>query len=129
MQHSKQRGIEFHGDDGSLFIGSWQEFDAPVEVARNGSEYEPVRLQGAFRGTDWGRAVAELGQAIHEQRPHRATGAHAAHVVEIVDAIGTSALEGRPVDVVSSFKPPAPPGPRASGLSGNGSGPDGDAPA
>ena len=118
MQHSKQRGIEFHGDDGSLFIGSWQEFDAPVEVARNGGEYEPVPLQGAFRGTDWGRAVAELGQAIHEQRPHRATGAHAAHVVEIVDAIGTSALEGRPVDVVSSFERPAPPGPRAAGNGG-----------
>ena len=41
MQHSKQRGIEFHGDDGSLFLSSWQEFDAAVELARNGSGYEP----------------------------------------------------------------------------------------
>ena len=71
MQHSKQRGIEFHGDDGSLFLSSWQEFDAPVELARNGQAYEPVPLVQAFRGTDWGRAVAELGQAIVEDRPQR----------------------------------------------------------
>ena len=27
-QQSKQKGIEFHGDTGSLFMSSWQDFDA-----------------------------------------------------------------------------------------------------
>ena len=124
MQHSKQRGIEFHGDEGSLLLASWQEFDAPIELARNGHGYERVRLPHAFRGTDWGRAVAELGSAIAEQRPHRAAAAHAAHVVEILDAIVASAAEGRPVDVRSSFVRLPVPG-RGDLAPTNGSGADG----
>ena len=116
MQHSKQRGIEFHGDNGSLFLSSWQNFDAAVEVAMNGEAPRPVALPHAFPGTDWGRAIAELSSAIAEHRPHRANGAHAAHVVEILDAIVASAAEGRPVDVTSSFQ-------RVPVPSTNGSGP------
>jgi predicted dehydrogenase len=116
MQHSKQRGIELHGDEGSVFLSSWQEFDADVELARNGGAYESVAVRHPFAGTDWGRAIAELRSAIVEQRPHRATGAHAAHVVEILDAIVTSASEGRPVDIRSSFE-------RLGVPSANGSGP------
>jgi predicted dehydrogenase len=105
--HSKQSGIELHGDTGSLFLSSWQEFDASVELARWGGSYEPVPVTNPFRGTDWGRALGELSDAIVTGRPHRATGAHAAHIVEILDAIATSAREGRAVDVTSSFPPPA----------------------
>ena len=105
-QHSKQRGIELHGDTGSLFLSSWQEFDATVELAPFGGSYEAVPVANAFRGTDWGRALGELSDAIRHNRPHRATGAHAAHIVEILDAAVVSASEGRPVDVTSSFPPP-----------------------
>ena len=106
-RHSKQSGIELHGDTGSVFLSSWQEFDAAVEVAPFGGSYEPVPVVNAFPGTDWGRALRELSDAIVTGRPHRATGAHAAHIVEVLDAIATSAEEGRAVDVTSSFAPPA----------------------
>ena len=122
-QHSKQKGIEFHGDTGSLFLSSWQDFDASVEVAPFGGTYEPVPVPTtAFRGTDWGRALDELSSAISEGRAHRATGAQAAHVVEILDAIEASWVDGRAVDVVSTFDalsvPGAAPdsGPDATGL-------------
>ena len=105
--HSKQSGIELHGDTGSIFLSSWQEFDAAVELARWGGSYEPVPVANPFRGTDWGRALGELSDAIVTGRPHRATGAQAAHIVEILDAIEVSAREGRAVDVTSSFQPPA----------------------
>ena len=109
-QHSKQRGIEFHGDAGSLFLESWQEFDARVEIAEFGGSYEPMPpLRPAFRGTDWGRALAELGDAVATGRPHRPAAGHAAHVVEILDAITTSMAESRTVPVTSTFVPPAPP--------------------
>jgi predicted dehydrogenase len=122
MQHSRQRGIELHGDDGSLFLSSWQEFDATLELARNGGGVETVPVPGAFRGTDWGRALAELAGAIAEDRPHRATGEHAAHVVEIVEAIETAIVEERPVEVRSSFpRVPVPPALVAE-AAGNGSG-------
>jgi predicted dehydrogenase len=106
-RHSKQSGIELHGDTGSLFLSSWQEFDATVELAPFGGTYEAVPVENPFRGTDWGRALGELAEAIVTDRPHRATGAHAAHIVEILDAIAISAAERRAVDVTSSFPPPA----------------------
>jgi predicted dehydrogenase len=107
--HSKQRGIEFHGDTGSVFISSWQDFDADVELAPFGGSYEPVPVPGAFHGVDWGRALAELSGAISEGRPHRATGAHAAHVVEILDAVNASIRDGVAVEVTSTFAPPPAP--------------------
>ena len=84
-----------------------------VELAPFGGTYEPVPVPGAFHGVDWGKALAELAAAISEERPHRATGAHAAHVVEILDAVETSVREGKTVDVTSTFAaPPAPAGAR-----------------
>jgi predicted dehydrogenase len=120
-QHSKQKGIEFHGDDGSLHISSWQDFDATVELAPYGGPYEPVPVPNAFRGVDWGRALDELATAIAEQRPHRATGAHAAHVVEILDAVETSRHESRTVELTSSFPQPARPVTRTPVGTANGS--------
>jgi predicted dehydrogenase len=108
--HSKQSGIELHGDTGSIHLSSWQEFDAAVELAAFGGAYEPVPVTNPFRGTDWGRALGELSSAIVAGRPHRATGAHAAHVVEILDAIARSVVERRAVEITSTFPPPALPG-------------------
>jgi predicted dehydrogenase len=112
--HSKQGGIELHGDTGSLYLSSWQEFDATVELAPFGGSYEAVPVTNAFRGTDWGRALGELSEAIESGRPHRATGEHAAHIVEVLDAIATSIAERRSVEVASSFSATALPRPRRS---------------
>lgn len=115
--HSKQRGLEFHGDLGSLYLGSFQNFDAEVEVAPFGGSYaalplvrEGFRMQAGERSlpTEWARGVVELADAIAESRAQRVTGAQAAHVVEICEAISTSLAEGHPVDIQSRFSPPAP---------------------
>jgi predicted dehydrogenase len=104
---TKQSGIELHGDTGSIFLSDWQAFDATVEIARFGEPYEAVLVENAYPGTDWGRALGDLSDAIGAGRPHRATGAHAAHIVEILDATTTSVVDGRTVEITSSFAPPA----------------------
>lgn len=102
-------GLEFHGDDASLAIASFQEFDAAVEVGRYGESYEPVTpVRPPFRGTAWARGVAEMADAIAEGRPHRASAEHAAHVVEILEAVAASIRDGgRAVEITSTF--PTPP--------------------
>ncbi len=108
-QHSKQKGIEFHGDLGSLYLDSWQNFNAAVEFAEYRQEWQPVPyVKEPYPGTEWGRSVAELADAIAENRPQRATGAQAAHVVEILAAISASLQGGGPVEIRSDFTPPAP---------------------
>ena len=61
---TKQRGIELHGDTGSIFLSDWQEFDATVELAPFGDPYEPVEVENPFHGIDWGRALDDLSEAI-----------------------------------------------------------------
>lgn len=109
---SKQDGLEFHGDIGSLYLASWQEFDVAVEFAEFNQPLEPVPFvkepyQGSRR-VEWGRGVRDLAQAISAGRPHRATGEQAAHVVEILEAITHSMQTSQPVSVHSSFSPPTP---------------------
>ncbi len=106
---SKQKGLEFHGDLASLYLDSFQDFAAPVELAGYRAPYQPLPyVRPPYAGTEWGRAVVEMAEAIAEGRPQRATGAQAAHVVEILCAIRQSYQEGRPVAVTSNFTPPPP---------------------
>lgn len=102
-------GIEFHGDQASLYLSRWHPFNGTVEVAPYGGEYAPVPLlRPAGEGVEYGRGIADLAEAITTGRPQRATGAHAAHVVEIIEAIHTSMKSTAPVEVRSSFARPAP---------------------
>lgn len=107
---SKQRGLEVHGDEGSLYVPTWAEFDSRIELQRRGGDYQVVEpFRRPFHGIDWSRALTDLAAAIAEGRPHRSTGEHAAHVVEVLEAARTSAAdEGRAVDVHSDFRRPEP---------------------
>ena len=40
-------GLEFHGDEASLALGNFQDFDATVEVGTYGETYEPVAARAA----------------------------------------------------------------------------------
>jgi predicted dehydrogenase len=101
--------IEFHGDDGSLALSSFQDFDATVEVGAYGETYASVPLvRPGYRGTAWARGVAEMADAIVQGRPHRASAEQAAHVVDILEAAAASMSDhGRRVEISSTFAPPA----------------------
>lgn len=101
-------GLEFHGDDASLAIGSFQDFDATVEVGAYGGTYEPVApVRPAFHGTAWARGVAEMASAIVEGRPHRASAEQAAHVVDILEAASASMRDGgRRIPITSTIVSP-----------------------
>jgi predicted dehydrogenase len=106
---ARQTGsLEFHGDDASLALGSFQDFDATVEIGPYGGDFEPVALvRPGFRGTAWARGVAEMAEAIATGRPHRASAEQAAHVVDILEAAATSMKEGGlRVEISSSVVPP-----------------------
>ncbi|MDX6486804.1 MAG: hypothetical protein QOF43_1957, partial [Gaiellaceae bacterium] len=105
----KQRGLELHGESASLWMPTWMEFDSRLESTTDGETYEPVPLlREPYPGTDWARALVELADAIDEGRPHRMAAAHAAHVVEVLNAIETSFRDGGIAQVQSSFVAPAP---------------------
>ena len=105
----KQHGLELHGDEASLFLESWENFDSPLELADRGGAYEPVPLaRPGFPGKDWARSLAELHGALDEGRPHRPSAALAAHVIEVMESIARSAATGEPVELESDFERPEP---------------------
>jgi predicted dehydrogenase len=106
---TRQRGIEFHGDLGSLHIEAWQDFDSKVYFAPFNQPFEEMPLiREASHGTPWGRGVWEMVTAIQAGRPHRFTGEQGAHVTEILGAAAQSLQTGSPVEIHSSFTPPPP---------------------
>jgi predicted dehydrogenase len=109
-QKAQPATMTLHGDDGSLRLSHWFPFDADVAFAPYGEEYEPVPLvrPAVGPGVQWQRGIEDMVQAIAEERPHRVTGQHAAHVVEIMAAITESAQTHQPVQLTSTFTPPAP---------------------
>jgi len=105
----KQHGIEVHGEEGSVHVESPWMFNAPVQYAPFGAEYQSVPLVGEpFDGVEWGRGLLEMVEAMAAGRPHRTSGRHAAHIVEIMCAIHASADAGQAVEIASEFDPPAP---------------------
>lgn len=103
---SRQTGVEFHGDAGRLHLGDWQMPDCELAQASYDEAYRPLPLLCPSAGMRWGRGVRELAQAIHEDRPHRASAEQAIHLIEVLAALESSAENGHPVAVHSSFPPP-----------------------
>ncbi|NQU11038.1 Gfo/Idh/MocA family oxidoreductase [bacterium] len=104
-----REGLEIHGDDGSLILDQWAGFNSPVRVGKFGQAATRVPLvREPYQGVEFGRGLVELAAALREKRPHRNGAEHAAHVVEIMEAILTAVRTGRAVRVKSSFPAPAP---------------------
>jgi predicted dehydrogenase len=107
---ARQRGIELHGDAGSLWISNWFQFGGSIEHSPAGEPYAPVPLLREPEAVmPWAAGVEELALAVLEQRPPRVSGEHAAHVVDVLETILRAGDAGRALTVASSFTPPAPP--------------------
>jgi predicted dehydrogenase len=108
-QKSKQAGIEFHGDRGSLFLESWLMFDSAIGYAPFDGEYTSVPLvRPAPEEVLWARSIVDMAEAIREGRRHRATGEHAAHIVEILNKASLSMKTSQPQRLRSDFQQPEP---------------------
>jgi len=100
--------IEIYGDKGSILVPDPNRFGGEVQVAKTGGEWETMPLthghvEGEFRSI----GAADMATAIVTNRPHRASGALALHVLEVMEAFQTSADEGRRVKFESRIEQPA----------------------
>jgi predicted dehydrogenase len=105
--------IEIYGDKGSMLVPDPNRFGGEVQVAKTGGDWETAALthghvDGEFRSI----GVADMATAIVTDRPHRACGALAFHVLEVMEAFQISSDEGRRVRIASRVERPAmmPPG-------------------
>lgn len=100
--------IEIYGSEGSLSVPDPNNFGGPVRLLRAGAAWEEVPVRRDFAENSRGLGVADMARAVRDGGHHRATGALAYHVLEVMHALHDSSGSGRHVGISSTFDRPAP---------------------
>ena len=99
--------LEIYGTAGALIVPDPNYFGGQIERAETGGDWMPMATQAAYADGNYRSiGVADLAHAIRGNRPHRASGALAFHVLEVMEAFGRSSDSGRFVEIDS--RPPRP---------------------
>ena len=97
--------IEIIGTEGTLSVPDPNRFDGPLRVHRVGGDWQDLPVTGSELGR--GMGVVELARALRADRPHRASGELAGHVLDTMAAILDSAAHGEFRTVGSTVDRPA----------------------
>jgi predicted dehydrogenase len=100
--------IEIYGTEGSLLVPDPNRFGGEVSLAKTGGEWEvQPHSHGSIEGEFRSIGVADMAAGILNNRPHRASGALALHVLEAMEAFQISSDEGRRVKLETTVERPA----------------------
>jgi predicted dehydrogenase len=116
--------IELYGTDGSLRVPDPNFFGGSVEVTARGEDWQLLdssnRPYGKpnWRSPNWPASapdranyrclgIADLASSVLNGTPHRATGAFAAHVLEVMNALLQAGADGGTVKIASRIERPA----------------------
>ncbi len=105
----KHLPIEIYGTEGSLVVPDPNGFGGEVEFLPKGGEWTGVPVERPWtEGNLRSLGLADMAAAIREDRPHRASGELALHVLEVMEALGRSAESGRFIDIETRVGRPRP---------------------
>jgi predicted dehydrogenase len=101
--------FEVYGTTGTLGVPDPNEFTNSVEILRSTDrEWRVVPASGGYANAGRGYGLADMAQAIATDRPHRASGELAFHVLEVMDAVLRSSAEARVIEISSTVARPEP---------------------
>ena len=91
----KHAPMEIYGEKGSLLVPDPNFFGGTIEFAGASQDWKIMPTQHAYAEDNYRIiGVADMAQAIRDDRPHRASGALAYHVLEVMLAFQTSSDAG-----------------------------------
>lgn len=101
---------QLFGLEASLLVPDPNRFDGEVKIAKpRAPEWDTVPVTLPYGDTNYrGLGLADMAHAILTNRPHRASGDLALHVLEVMEAFATAAREERIVDITTTVDRPAP---------------------
>ncbi|MBT2501327.1 Gfo/Idh/MocA family oxidoreductase [Curtobacterium sp. ISL-83] len=100
--------FEVHGTAGSLAVPDPNRFSDPVSVATaDDRTWRELPTTAGYADAGRGYGLADMARAIATDRPHRASGDLAFHVLEVMEAIATAGRQHTVVDVQSRVDRPA----------------------
>jgi predicted dehydrogenase len=99
--------IEIYGETGSLSVPDPNNFGGQVRLRKaNEREWTEMPLTHSYPTDHRGLGIADMVRSIRLDRPHRASGALAYHVLDVMHAIHDASRENRHVEVTSDFVRP-----------------------
>jgi len=101
--------FEVHGTGGTIAVPDPNQFsDAVLLATAEDREFREVPVAAGYADAGRGVGLADLARAIDTDRPHRASGDLAFHVLEIMEAVVTAGREHAVVTLASTVERPAP---------------------
>ena len=96
--------IEIYGEEGTLVVPDPNRFDGVVRLRRkNDRNWREIPEEGPYRENSRGVGLADMVRAIRENRPHRASGELALHVLDIMHELHQSSRSGMHREIDSGF--------------------------
>lgn len=101
--------LEIYGTEGSLIVPDPNFFGGQIQLMKTGGEWSDVETDMPYADGNYRSiGLADMAHAIVENRPHRANGDLALHVLEVMEAFGKSSESGRAVEISTPVSRPAP---------------------
>lgn len=101
--------IEIYGSEGTLLVPNPNMFGGPVQLRKKGEqEFTDIPLAHKYNHNNRGLGVADMATAILNNRPHRANGQLASHVLEAMHGFHDSSNSGAFYHMQSSCERPEP---------------------
>jgi len=101
--------IEIYGRTGSMVVADPNQFESEVRVAQGKGDWQTAPQSHLYGDGNYRiLGLADMAQAIVSGRPHRASLALSLHVLEVIEAIMTSAATGARVTLAHGCPRPAP---------------------
>ncbi|MBM7785361.1 Gfo/Idh/MocA family protein [Tenggerimyces flavus] len=99
--------IEIYGSDGTLSVPDPNTFAGDVEVYSPSShEWSVAETAGGYAESGRGFGLADMARAIRTDGKHRASGALAFHVLDVMESLLDSAMQEKAVNVESTVERP-----------------------
>ncbi|HZY69235.1 MAG TPA: Gfo/Idh/MocA family oxidoreductase [Devosia sp.] len=103
------RPIEIYGTEAAMQVPDPNMFGGEVSVAKPRGEWENVPVKIPYADANYrSLGVADMAYAILNDRPHRANGDLALHVLEVMEAFETASKSGEIVRIRTKVERPAP---------------------
>ena len=100
--------IEIYGTEGSMSVPDPNGFGGSVKVRRPGSEWMDMPLTHIYPENSRGIGVADMAYGLRSGRKHRASGALAYHVLDLMHAFHDASDQGKHIMLESTCERPAP---------------------
>jgi predicted dehydrogenase len=101
--------IEIYGIEGTLVVPDPNWFGGEIEFAPAKDKWQKLKTEFPYADADYRSiGLADMAHAIRANRPHRASGALALHVLEVMEAFDRSAKAGRVVSIATRPERPPP---------------------